>query len=47
MKKSDEFIIKYMVDLCEDIYYLKDEFGDSYDDLLSESISISSIHGIC
>lgn len=29
MKKSNEFIIKYMVDLCEDIYYLKDKFGEA------------------
>lgn len=26
MKKSDEYMIKYMIELCDNIYYLKDRF---------------------
>ena len=34
MKKSDKFTIIYMIELCDDVYYLKERFGDSYDDLI-------------
>ncbi|MBR0471796.1 MAG: hypothetical protein IJI98_03745 [Methanosphaera sp.] len=33
MKKSDE----YMIELCDNIYYLKDRFGDSYNDLITDN----------
>lgn len=34
MKKSDKFTIIYMIELCDDVYYLKERFGNSYDDLI-------------
>lgn len=36
MKKSDRFMIKYMIELCDDIQYLKNRFGDSYEELLED-----------
>lgn len=27
MKKSDKFTIIYMIELCDDVYYLKERFG--------------------
>jgi len=36
MKKSDNYLIKYMIELCEDINYLKDRFGNSYEDLITD-----------
>ena len=36
MKKSDNYMIKHMIELCDDIFYLKNRFGQSYEDLIED-----------
>lgn len=40
MKKSDYFMIEHMIELCDDIFYLKNRFGESYEDLISDKAYI-------
>jgi len=35
-KEKTEDLINYMLNLCNKIYYLKDRFGNSYDDFLTD-----------